>query len=232
MNRRHFLKTCGQAALLAGTGPGLLSRAHGQPVTAFERVRLVNGDGSPFKVSAFGPDEFRLFYYPYRSTPCLLIRLGQAKAEPRRLSTAAGEEYEWKGGVGPENSIVAYSAICAHQLAYAKPDAAILSYNPKKSEMAGRSGVISCCAHASMYDPAHGAQVIGGPASGPLAAIALEYDASQDALWAVGVHGGALFQDFFKAYRGDLNATYGPGRYREPVTATTPVIKVEMAITC
>lgn len=232
MNRRRFLETCGRTVLLASTAPAVLSTAFAQPATPFPRARLINPDGSAFKATTLAPDEYRLFYYPYRSTPCLLIRLGQAKAEPGRFTTATGEEYQWNGGVGPGNAIVAYSAICAHQLAYAKPDASILSYSAKKSAMAGRSGVITCCAHASIYDPAHGAQVIGGPAAGPLAAIALEYDATGDELWAVGVHGGALFQDFFKAYRTDLNSAYGPGKYREFVENGTTVVNVDMAITC
>lgn len=232
MNRRCFLKSCGTTALMAGAMPALLNTAWAQSPVQFERVKLVGPEGAPLKASTLAPDEYFLFHYPYQGTPCFLIHLGQGKAEPCKLSTAEGQEYEWKGGVGPRHAIVAFSAICAHQLAYAREDAAIISYNAGKSEIAGRSGVITCCAHGSIYDPSRGAQVLGGPAPGPLAAIALEYDEKTDELWATAVYGGSLFTEFFKAYRADLNAALGPGRYREPVTGTAPISKITLSIPC
>ena len=58
-----------------------------------------------------------IFHYPYAATPCFLLNLGRPLSLPAELKTAAAQPYRWPGGVGPQRSIVAYSAICAHQLA-------------------------------------------------------------------------------------------------------------------
>ena len=90
-------------------------------------------------------------------------------------------------GVGPNKSIVAFSAICAHQLMY--PTAAISFIGLRSGGHGEPAHVIHCCGDNSRYDPLQGARVIDGPAPQPLAAVLLEWDASSDQLtpWARGV---------------------------------------------
>jgi len=59
-----------------------------------------------------------VFSYPYAGTPCFLLDLGRPVAAAQGLLRADGSAYAWNGGVGPARSIVAFSAICAHKLAY------------------------------------------------------------------------------------------------------------------
>jgi arsenite oxidase small subunit len=158
-----------------------------------------------------------------KSTPCLLIKLGSA-ASPTDLKTQSGEAYTWQGGVGPAKDIVAYSAICTHQLAYPTKDVSVVAYSAEQSELAGRKGVITCCAHNSVFDPAKGAAVTYGPARQPLAAIKLEYDPADDSLYATGVYGGDLFAEFIKTFKGDLMDQFGRGEYKQPADANVQTV--------
>jgi arsenite oxidase small subunit len=224
MDRRAFIKTCTSTVAGAAVSGTLVERlARAGDLVTYTKSHLVDADGKPIKVSALGTTEAYFFSYPLKSTPCFLIKLSSA-AGPVDLKTQAGQAYTWGGGVGPNNDIVAYSAICSHQLAYPTKDATVISYQPGKSEVAGRSAVITCCAHNSVYDPAKGAAVTYGPAPEPLAAIKLEYDASDDSLYATGVYGGELFKEFIRAYKGDLMDQFGRGEYKAPVDATTQTI--------
>jgi len=63
-----------------------------------------------------------------------------------------------------------------------------------------RGGVIRCCSEGSVYDPADGGRVVGGPAPQPLAAVELEYDEQDGTLAAVGIHGGDMFDRFFEEF--------------------------------
>lgn len=205
-------------------------------LTSFARVKLMDAQDQPIKASALGDTDAYIFNYPYASTPSFLINLGKPAADGNKLVTRDGNEYAWRGGVGANKSIVAYTAICAHQLAYPTKDVSLITYNSNKSEIAGRSGVITCCVHNSVYDPAQGAKVLSGPAAGPLSAVALEYDAATDELYATGVYGGTLFDDFFKVYKTQLNAELGAGTAKELVTATAKTVPFaeysEMRIQC
>jgi len=70
--------------------------------------------------------------------------------------TGDNGDYTWEGGVGPNGTVVALTAICAHQLSY--PDKGIpdqlLRHREKRRR--GVSGVIVCCEHDRVYDPAKG----------------------------------------------------------------------------
>ena len=156
--------------------------------------------------------------------PIFLINVGKPATDADKLTDANGNAYTWRGGVGAGKSIVAYSTICAHQMSYPTKDISLISYNTGKSVMAGRAGVITCCSHNSVHDPAQGAKVLSGPAAGPLSAVALEYDAAPDEIYATGVYGGLLSEDFFKAYKSQLNAELGAGKAKEIVTATAQVV--------
>ena len=121
-------------------------------------------------------------------------------AAPVQLKTAENQAYEWKGGIGPARSVVAYSAICAHKLSYPTRDISFISFRTETSARNRHAAVIHCCSEHSQYDPAAGARVVAGPAPQPLAAILLEHDAGTDEIYAVGTLGGEMFNEFFKKY--------------------------------
>ena len=121
--------------------------------------------------------------------------------------------------MGPARAIVAFSAICAHKLAYPTRDVSFIRYQPQRSATSD-ARVIHCCADHSVYDPASGARVLAGPAPQPLAAILLEYDAATDELAALGTVGAEQFDAFFAKYEFKLALDHGQGKARRPVGAT------------
>lgn len=87
-----------------------------------------------------------------------------------------------------------------------------------------RAQVIYCCSEKSVYDPARGAQVLGGPAPQPLAAILVEHDEKEDSLTATGTYGGEMFDKFFNAFQPRLEIEYATSKIRAPVSGTTTVV--------
>lgn len=223
MDRRTFIKICSTVAMTGALSPCFVRQNQAAELITYSRVKLVDAQGQALKAAALSESDAYIFNYPYVSTPCFLINLGKA-ASARKLVSSDGAEYEWRGGVGSNKSIVSYNAICSHQLAYPSNEVSLISYNAQKSEMAGRAGVINCCTHMSVFDPAQGAKVLSGPGAGPLSSIALEHDPATDELYATGVYGGLLFDDFFKAYKIQLNEEYGRGKAKELVTTTAQAI--------
>lgn len=198
MDRRAFVKSCTLGAgLLTAAGFALAGDARAQ---AYHRVRLLAADGLPLRAAELAAGEPYVFHYPFPATPCFLLDLGQPLPGRNGLATEAGQHYDWPGGVGPRASIVAYSAICAHRMAHPTRTISYISYRRPRHDADPGTGVISCCAENSVYDPAAGAAVLGGPAPQPLAAIVLEHDPADDALYAVGTLGGEMFQRFFSEF--------------------------------
>jgi Rieske Fe-S protein len=222
MQRRDFVKFC--AASAAASGAPALAAADARP-TLYGRVALVDASGAPLKAAAVPADRNLIFHYPFAATPCFLLNLGRPAKASARLVTADRRGYEWKGGVGPRRSIVAYSAICAHQLAYPTREISFISYRTEKSPRNRLGNVIHCCAEHSQYDPAEGARVLAGPAPQPLAAILLEHDAKTDELSAVGTLGGEMFNQFFTKY--EIKLSLEGGAPRATAAATTVVHELE-----
>ncbi len=221
MERRGFLKTC---AALSGAA-GLAAAAHSWAQAAprrYARTRLVDIHGSPIKAQALEVDTNYLFDYPYAATPCFLLNLGRAVTAPAELVRQDGARYAWQGGVGSTRSVVAFSAICAHKLAYPTREVSFIRYQARSSATSD-ARVIHCCADHSVYDPAGGARVVAGPAPQPLAAIVLEHDPASDELWAVGTQGAEQFDAFFAKYDFKLAMEYGQGRARQAVQERTVV---------
>ncbi len=197
MERRDFIKYCAASAAAGAGIPALAADARPQ---LYGRVQLVDEKGRPLAAKAIPANRNLIFHYPYESTPCFLLNLGRPAKASAQLKTADNQPYEWKGGVGPGRSIVAYSAICAHKLSYPTRDISFISYRPGKSVASKHAAVIHCCSEHSQYDPADGARVLAGPAPQPLAAILLEHDAASDGLFAVGTLGGEMFNEFFAKF--------------------------------
>jgi Rieske Fe-S protein len=222
MDRRAFVKTCSLGAgLLAGGGLALAGDAR---VQAYRRVQLLAPDGMPLRAAELVSREQYVFHYPFPATPCFLLDLGHPLSGRNGLATEAGSRYDWPGGVGPQASIVAYSAICAHKMAHPTRSISYISYRAPRNETDPESGVISCCAENSLYDPAAGAAVLDGPAPQPLAAILLEHDPSDDALYAIGTLGGEMFQRFFSEFGMRLSLENPSRDERTPVSDAVRVM--------
>jgi arsenite oxidase small subunit len=206
MRRRIFLQTCA-AATFAAT-PTFTVAADASP-RYYSRARLVGPDGKPVRAAALPAHTNLVFHYPFAATPCFLLNLGRRLEAGASLRTADAHAYRWQGGVGPERSIVAYSAICAHKLSYPTRQISFISYRAEGSRGDKGSRVIRCCSEHSEYDPAQGAAVVGGPARQPLAAILLDYDKRVDELYAVGTLGGEMFDEFFSKFEFRLSLDVG-----------------------
>lgn len=215
MDRREFARCCAGTALLAGLG------ARAADVVDYPRARLVDAAGAPLRAADIPTDEALVFAYPYAGVPCYLIHLAQGAAPPRSLDSPDEGDYTPPAGVGPDGALVAFVAICTHQLSYPTPGVSHLRYAPSGSDLAGPAACIVCCAHGSVFDPAAGGERVAGPAPGPLLPVRLQHDAGADALDATGTVADKLLARFFAAHKSDLIERYGPGAYRQPVGTTT-----------
>jgi arsenite oxidase small subunit len=128
-------------------------------------IIATSGDGeegelprqSVAKVSDLQENEPVSFDYPLQGQSSILVDLGD----------------EVPGGVGDNNSIVAYSALCQHMGC--------------EVQFVSDGAYILCPCHQSKYDPAREGNVIQGVAQAPLPRIELEIDG--DDVVAVGVDG-------------------------------------------
>jgi Rieske Fe-S protein len=220
MERRDFVGLCTASAAALS----LPRAADAAPLTArsYRRAKLVDERGEALRLEALKVGLTYVFDYPFASTPCFLIRLDKPARGGVELRTEGGALYRWEGGVGPGQSVVAYSAICAHKLTYPTRQVSFIGYRDQPSPVAGRGKVITCCSDRSVYDPAAGARVVSGPAPQPLATILLEHDPRADELFAVGTFGGEMFTQFFSKYEFRLQLEVGP-RAKEEVEGISVV---------
>lgn len=197
MERRAFIKLCGNAAVLLATRPEGLWAAEATQQT-YQRAAIVDAAGQAFELGRLAGSDGFIFHYPYQSTPALLLDLGRKVA----------------GGVGPGGGIVAFAAICPHQLAYPNANLSALNFQSGESATAGRAQAISCCLHGSAFDPAQSGAVIAGPAPRPLTVIELAYDDSTG-LSAIGTRGADIYPEFFRAFKRELRQLYGRSSYQQ-----------------
>lgn len=232
MERRSFLKVMAAGATIVAVNPslirGTLRADDGRLYTAYEKAQIVDASGVPIKVSALEKEMTYIFNYPFASTPCMIINLPDPTEKEVSLKAETGEEYIWKSGVGKDRTVVAYSAICAHQLTHPTPKDSFIKYVPKATPTMAytKSGIIVCSSHLSAYDASAGAKVLGGAAQQPLASIVLEV-ADDDTIWAVGVIGSDKFQDYFKAFKPELKEYYGgPAQAKQLVSISAKTVKL------
>lgn len=219
MERRDFIGACAAAAALSARHA---FAAKNLKPRFYERVRLVDELGKPLRAAGLAVRENYIFHYPFEGTPCFLLNLGKPTVQNVRLKTEDGGSYTWPGGVGPQQAIVGYSAICAHRMTYPTRQISFISYRDQAAaSKISRPHTIHCCSEHSEYDPAAGARVLGGPALQPLAAILLEHEPASDALYAVGTLGGEMFNAFFRQFEFRLALDYGPGARRRVSRETT-----------
>ena len=232
-DRRSFIKLCAGAAATAASYPETLIGSVGSG-EFFNRTLLLDNTGHPLRASRLIQNQSYVFFYPFISTPCFLIRLDRQVKAVTRLQTALGEEYEWTGGAGQNQQIVAFSAICAHKMSHPTSQVSFINYRREEVQFAGadrkfhkRSGVIFCCSEGSVYDAAEGGRVLGGPAPNPLAAILLEQEPQSDHLYAVGVAGETMFEPFFKLFADRLRLEFKTDHIDKPIEDTTRVMRLE-----
>jgi arsenite oxidase small subunit len=225
--RREFIQICSAAVAtnIATNAAPALAAPSSEPSTArkYARVKLVDADNKPLKLKSLKTNHNYVFNYPYAATPCFLLKLDASVDEKVGLKTEAGAKYDWPGGAGPEKTLVAYSAICAHKLAYPTPQVSFIGFRASASAASARGKVITCCADKSVYDPAAGAKVMSGPAPQPLATILLEHDTATDEIYAVGTFGGERFNEFFAKY--DFKLKMEMGDKAKDETKTVAVVK-------
>jgi len=233
MQRRGFVKLCATAVASVTASPELLARDNRQ-YRRYDRVALIDPyRGEPVRAASLEVGETYLFHYPFVSTPCFLIDLGRSVKTKSHLKTRDGQGYSWQGGAGPKYSVVAFSAICAHKMSHPAPSVSFINYRHgdvrflnSQDEIEQRSGVIYCCSEKSVYDPAHGGRVLGGPAPQPLAAIELEYDAAEDRFYARATIGGEMFDRYFSNFHDRLVLQYGRTDIDQTMTGNTELMRL------
>lgn len=233
--RRKFLGACGSLGVALACMPWkTMASGSGPRLSGYAKALLVDKGQRAIRLDELAIEREYVFYYPYHSTPCFLLNLGKTLEANGPLRTENGSTYRWRGGIGPERSIVAFSAICAHKLTHVSPSVSFIGYRKEavgflngEQQIERRAGVIQCCSERSIYDPADGARVIAGPARQPLAAIELVEE--ENRLYATGVYGGELFHRYFAEFEQRLGLEYGFDRYSKPVTTTAVVVPSEQA---
>ena len=214
MKRRNFLKLSSTSAIAIAITPSLITQKlyaeDGRLFQTFEKVQLKDVRGNALASATLLREENYIFMYPYASTPSILVNLATPTKKDISLKAEDGTAYVFKGGVGSKGTIVAYSAICPHQLTYPKAAMSMFQYVEEKGKTLAyeKAGVFVCSSHLSAFEPKEGGKVVGGPANEGLAQIILEIDA-EDNIWAVGVLGPVKFQNFFDAFKQELKEVYG-----------------------
>ena len=214
MERRNFLRLSATSAMAVAIAPSLITQKlyaeDGSLFQTFEKVQLKDAEGNPLKSKALVAEENYVFMYPYAGTPAIMVDLPAATEKDIKLKAEDGTEYVYKGGAGAKGTLVAFSAICAHQLTHPTAAMTMFQYVPTTGQTLAydKPGVFVCSSHLAAYDPKQGGKVVGGPANQGLASIILEIDA-EDNIWAVAVLGPVKFQDFFDAFKQELKKVYG-----------------------
>jgi arsenite oxidase small subunit len=231
MKRRNFVKICASAVASISASPELLAEP-GHEMHQYQRVALTQPvTGERISAASIEVGETYLFHYPYVTTPCFLINLGRPVTISENLKTGDGGRYQWPGGCGPNHSVVAFSAICAHRMSHPAPSVSFINYRHEKAtyrnldnEEVQSDGVIYCCSEKSVYDPARGGRVLGGPAPQPLAAIALDYVKEDDSFYATATIGGEMFDRYFEAFGQRLILDHARFDIRKPSNENTELV--------
>lgn len=199
MDRRAFHRVAGSLCASMLAAAPRVSLANSRPTP---HSRIIQRDGSPLLPDHLLPDQAWIFGYPFRVTPCFLVR-----------SSAS-------------NQILAFSAICTHKLTHPSRPISHIAYRAeavtffdRDGQRQERAGVISCCSERSVYDPEDNARVLSGPAPLPLARIGLEIH--DDGISAVSTTGTEIYERFLTAFGFRLAMEHGISDVRQRVGDTT-----------
>jgi Rieske Fe-S protein len=212
--KRSTLKLALIGGVLALSGAGVASflRFAVPPpagTASYPKVQLQYDDGSPVLASTYrypsSSNSLIIFDYPLDNEPNLLLNLPSAAP----------------GGVGPNQSLVAFSAVCQH-LGCTPP---FISYYPPGAcgSFNGGAAFIHCVCHGSTYNPSvaapgGGASIITGPAQSPLPQVTLQWDPTTDEVFAVGAIGPPVKGHSNTLVGGDVVSS--PLRTQAPQTPT------------
>lgn len=231
-SRRSFIKLC-MGAVTAGQIRQSFAASR-KPAKKYNRVQLVDGKQNPITSKSLSTGTSYVFHYPFITTPCFLLDLGEPVKTDVTLRTEDGDKYNWSGGIGPNHSIVAFCAICAHKMTHpAKAVSFInyrhgtITYQDKNHRQKKGSHLIYCCSERSVYDVRRGAAVLGGPANQPLATVLLDYDETTDRIFAVGTSGGELYDRFFQEFTHRLQLEYRITEVDQLVNEKTEVVLLD-----
>lgn len=160
LTRRSFLKLSGTGGVAAAATLIPIASAHAQFDDAVTgRVSLPYPEQSLGAAAKLSVDAPLQFTYPDEGSPCVAVKLGHPSP----------------GGIGPDRDIVAYSTLCTHMGCPTVFD--------------GKTKTFKCPCHFSEFDAERAGQMICGQATENLPRILLRYDASTDAISAIGVEG-------------------------------------------
>jgi arsenite oxidase small subunit len=154
VNRRQFIRigcTSVSGSLAAGVMTGL-SAAGLQSATAESYPTIDVAPLATIKVDTPQP-----FTYPDAASPAVLLRLRQRAS----------------GGVGPDQSIVAFSSLCTHK-------GCPVAFRPERK-------LLICPCHWSSFDPGKAGQMVIGQGSQSLPQITLRVNGTM--VQAIGISG-------------------------------------------
>jgi Rieske Fe-S protein len=209
--KRNVLKLAVVAGVIGAAGGGLVGaslqyvgKAPLVGLSSYPRVQLIDLDGTPLTAKKVAAEynvtttDLLTFNYPLANEPNFLLNLAPPPG-------GTGGARNVVGGQGPSGSIVAFSAICQH---LGCPAPAISYYPPGTcSKSFGELDFyIHCSCHGSTYDVTKGAANLTGPAVLPLPQVTLEWNQSDDTLWAVGETGPPV-----NGHLDTLQGDYGVG---------------------
>lgn len=229
MERRGFFKLSGAAAAIV-IAPSLITETlradDGSLYETYDKIMLKDAEGNPLKSANLVKEENYVFNFPHVATPCILVQLDGPADKTAKLKADDGTEYIFKGGAGKDGSIVAYSAICPHQLTHPQPDTTFFQYVPTGTKTLSYDkavgGVFVCSSHLSAFTPKDGGRRVTGPATEGLTQIVLEVD-KDDVIWAVGAVGPNKFHQFLTSFKSDLKKEYGRNKAKKLVKTEAQV---------
>ena len=149
LNRREMLSLGAAGVVAAGLAPGAANEARAQ----VKQMPVVD----VAKLSDLAPGAEVAFSYPDENSPAVLLRLDEPAED----------------GIGPDQSIVAFSILCTHK-------GCPVTWNADQK-------ILICPCHWSSFDPAKKARMVIGQASQRLAQITLKLEDGM--VRAVGVEG-------------------------------------------
>lgn len=233
MKRRGFVKLCTSSVAAVAASPELFANGN-TTYRSYNQVQLVDDQtGNPIRAADIEPGVAYLFHYPFVSTPCFLIDLTKPVRNDIVLQTGDGKDYRWSGGCGPQRSIVSFAAICSHQMTHPAKSVSFINYRQEvvqfrnsNDEIEERSQIIYCCSEKSVFDPADGCRVLGGPATQPLTTIDVVYESDSDSFFALGTLGGEMYRKYFDKFRDRLTLEHGRFDIDKAVEGSTRLIKV------
>ena len=136
MKRREFNRICSTLALSAcGALP---STVIADSRRDFSRSELRKDKSTPMHATQLETGVPYVFFYPYAVTPCFLVDLGHPVT--KTIDIPGSQPYTWKGGVGPNQSIVAYSAICSHKMSHPAREISFINYRHDETDFFNRDG--------------------------------------------------------------------------------------------